>query len=159
MERLLGSPANISYDHYVYHTDNESVTVLYSTGECKAGQDEWKVPAGVITEFWVNPIPAFEIRQLRLDPQRFQREESRVPESGNKLVTYTDKANGVIVRAKDDGHVETVISITYSPSRKDENQRCKEFKIRSTSYEQIFAPKRDGPDRLFRSADSAFVIR
>lgn len=129
VERLLGPPANTSYDHYVYNTDNETVTVRYSKGGCKPGEDEWNVPAGTITGFWVNPSPTFETRHLRLDPHRFVRQESpQLPENLGKLVNYTDEASGVIVRASYDGHVEEVISITYSPSRKDENLRCKAAK-------------------------------
>ena len=93
---------------------------------CKPGEDEWNVPPGVLVKMWVCPIPAFEIRQLRLDPHRFVRQESpQLPENLGKLVNYTDEANGAIVRSRFDGHVEEVISITYSPSRKDENLRCK----------------------------------
>lgn len=133
VERLLGPPASTRYDHYVYYTDNESVTVLYSRGGCKSSENEWNVPAGVIKEFWVNPTLNFETRKLRLDPHRFVRQESpQLPENLGKLVNYTDEANGVIVRAKYDGHVEEIISITYSPSQKDERLRCEAGKRSST---------------------------
>jgi hypothetical protein len=124
VERLLGSPAKSSGSDYEYQTDHELVGVRYSTGVCKSGKDEWNVPAGVIVEFSVSPIPAFEIRKLRLDPIRFQRAEWPPLEYGGKPVNYTDAANGIIIRAIDDGRVETVISITYSPARKDEQLRC-----------------------------------
>jgi hypothetical protein len=126
VERLLGPPASTSDGHHVYQTDSETVTVLYSKGGCKTGEDEWNVSLGVMVKMWVSPTITFETRYLHLDPLRFRREESpRFPETPGKLVNYTDEANGVIVRASDVGHGETIISITYSPSRKDENLRCK----------------------------------
>ena len=124
VERLLGAPAKSSENLYVYETDNEIATVRYSTGVCRPGENEWNVPAGVITEFWVNPIPTVVIRSLRLDPGRFQRRESPTVEGLPKPVTYADEANGVIVRAIIEAGAETVMSITYSPSLKDEKLRC-----------------------------------
>jgi hypothetical protein len=125
VERLLGSPSIMRNDRYTYNTDNETVTVRYSKGACKGGEDEWNVPGEIIIEFWVNPIPTFETRQLRLDERRFQRQESPpLPENIGKMLTYTDDANGVIVRASQNGAVERVSSIAYSPSKKDEKLRC-----------------------------------
>ena len=125
VERLLGAPDSSHGSLYTYRTDNESVGVHYSTGTCKPGENEWNVPAGVITEFWVNPTPPIIVRGLRLDPHRFQREESPpLPHNLGKLVNYTDDVNGVKVRADFKTDVEELISITYSPSQKDEKLRC-----------------------------------
>ncbi len=129
VERLLGAPAKSSYGRDVYDTDHEQVSVRYSTGECKPGENELNVPAGVVIDFTVNPIPTIVIRGLRLDPARFRKEQGPpIAEVRLKQVNYTDEENGVIVRASDDGRVETVISITYSPSKKDEKLRCEKTK-------------------------------
>lgn len=125
VERLLGAPDRVRESLYTYRNDNESVTVRYSTGTCKQGENDWNVPAGTIIEFWVNPVTTITVRGLRLDSHRFQREEtSPLPENLGKLVNYTDAMNGVKVRAEFHGEAEEVISITYSPAKKDDKLRC-----------------------------------
>jgi hypothetical protein len=126
VERLLGSPTKANDTLNIYETDNETVGVRYSPGECKPGVNEWNVPAGTVTDFRVSPLPAFDIRGMRLDPGRFRRQEVQPPPINlGKVLNYIDEANGVIVRAKDDGRVETLMSIDYLPSKKDEILRCK----------------------------------
>jgi hypothetical protein len=125
VERLLGPPAKSNYGRYVYDTDYEHVNVRYSSGECKPGENDWNVPAAVVIDLTVNPIPTVLTRGLRLDPVRFRKEQGPGnAEVGLKQVNYTDEESAVIVRARDDGRAETVISITYSPSRKDNQLRC-----------------------------------
>jgi hypothetical protein len=127
VERLLGPLKTTSGPAYVYETENERVTVLYSTGGCAVGRDEWNVPRDTVVEMTVNPWLSFLMDRLNLEPGRYERQEHpplpETPESG-KLVSYVNDKDGVIVRSRLDGEREEVISITYRPSSKDGKLRC-----------------------------------
>jgi len=107
VERLLGKKDSFGR----YEFGDERASVEYREYSC------------------VGAYPTIVFSGLRLDSVRFQREPGPpLAEVGLKQLNYNDRENGVIVRTSDDGSVETVVSIKYLPSRKDESLRCKTTK-------------------------------
>jgi len=127
VESLLGVPARSWDGIHAYEAENETVTVKYSKGNCDQPGTEWSVPEGTVVEFVVTPRLSFLLRQLNLDLDSYQRQElSALPEIPNppKFANYIDNVNGIIIRVQSNGASEEVVSITYRPSKKDEELRC-----------------------------------
>lgn len=130
VEALFGSAQSAGETPVTYKTDHESIFAKYSTGKCEPSIYDWNVPKGTLIELTVIPNPSFLLRELRLDPSRFQRHEIS-PVAGidpPKVWNYIDTVNGITVRAQSsrsggEGE-ELVVSITYQPAKKDEKLRC-----------------------------------
>ena len=128
VEALLGPPGRSWERTYAYDTENEIVTVKYSTGKCDEPGTGWDVPEGTVVELVVTPRLSFRLRQLNLDLDSYQRQElSPLPEIPNppKVANLIDNVNGIIIRVQSNGGSEEVVSITYKAAKKDEDLRCR----------------------------------
>ena len=115
-----------------YETDHESIVANYSDGDCDGASPGWNVPKDTLIELLINPNPSFLLRELNLDPSRYQRSEVfPYPEMDNppRVWMYLDKKNGISIRTQSSvrggGGEELVVSITYYPTQKDEPLRCR----------------------------------
>jgi len=131
VETLIGSSERDWETSASYETDHESIVAKYSGGSCNAAMRDWNVAKGTLIELVVNPNPSFLLKELNLDNARYERHELfPYPEIGNppKVWNYIDNLNGITIRTQSsraggEGE-ELVISITYRPSKNDEQLRC-----------------------------------
>ena len=132
VEALLGPPAKDWTTQAAYDTDHESVVATYSSGECDGSARSWNVPKGTLLELVVNPNPSFLLKELHLEPSRYERSEIfPYPEVENppSVWMYVDKKNGIRIRTQSSAAggagEELVVSITYLPAQRDEKLRCR----------------------------------
>jgi hypothetical protein len=128
VERLLGAPTRIWDTSARFETDHEVVTVKYSNGKCGECDTCWNVPRDTVVELIVGQRFGFLLRQLNLDPSRWERQEIfPFPEIANppKVANYVNQFDGIIIRteSKASGD-EVVVSITYQPAKRDAKLRC-----------------------------------
>lgn len=129
VEKLLGPPKSTGESVVRYETDHERIVAHYSDGTC-TGQ-EWNVPQKTLLELTVNPDPSFLLKELHLDPSRYERNEIfPYPEIADppRVWNYVDATNGIKIRTQATargGNEETVVSITYLPAKRDDKLRCK----------------------------------
>jgi hypothetical protein len=128
VEEVLGR-AKSSSGVDVYDTDNQRVTVRYSSGSCGETNVEWNVPPGTVLEVTVTPFLGFLLHNLDLDLSLYKRQRlGRLPEipSLPEFVKYVNSRDGLTIRSKLlNGNAEEVVSITYAPSSNDHPLRCR----------------------------------
>jgi len=127
VEEVLGRPESSSNGVDVYTTENERVTVRYSSGVCGDTNVQWDVRLGIVLEVTVTPLLGFLLEKLDLDLSLFKRQSlGRLPEipQPRELVSYVNNKDGITIRSKQvNGNAEEVVSITYAPSSQDNKLR------------------------------------
>lgn len=129
VERLVGRPmmpGGITYD-----LKTERVNVVYSTGSCREGGDEWNVPPGNVIGITVYPQTRLMLADLMIDLNRF--EKFMNPRVGDR-VSYSNTEEGIAIVATLN---EEVISIQYLPQSKDDHLRCPGFPTRPLSNDEL----------------------
>ncbi|HSS22565.1 MAG TPA: hypothetical protein VLL54_21010 [Pyrinomonadaceae bacterium] len=122
VERVLGDSKSSSPPDYVYDTKNENIIVRYSTDTCsRAPNVEWDVPINTVVSITVSPKADLLIRDLHLDLQEYGRSELAHPQG---LIRYVSAEDGVQIESKLQDGCEVVMSITYTPTTKDNRMRC-----------------------------------
>ena len=117
VEAKLGQPSGACKCRY--ETSNEAVVVDYAKGPCKGSPHGWNVPAGTVLQITVFPKSKLSIAQSGLNEKEYARSEG----VGEIAVYYTSVQEGL----KYSVHAGEVHSISYIPSRRDINLRCKGF--------------------------------
>ena len=129
VEAVLGHAKSSSRGVEVYDTDNERVTVRYSSGSCGEANVEWSVPPDTVLEITVTPFLGFLLHNLDLDLTLYKRQELRsLPEIPNppEFVKYVNARDGITINSKRaNGTAEEVISITFAPSSNDSQLHCR----------------------------------
>jgi hypothetical protein len=122
VERLLG---NHKWSHgatFIYESESERVDVVYSKGVCKlSGVERWRVPEDVVIKLEVASRSNMFVRDLKLDPRRYIRQEESHPEN---WVEYRSVDDGIRVKAMLDGKEEKILLIIYEPGTKDKRLQC-----------------------------------
>lgn len=117
VEARLGKPSGACQS--CYGNANESVVIDYAKGPCKGPPHGWNVPAGTVLQINLYPKSKSPIAQLGLNEQEYDLSQG----VGETAVYYTNVREG-IKYAVNDGVVH---SISYIPSRREINLRCKGF--------------------------------
>ncbi|MBC8029020.1 MAG: hypothetical protein H7Z16_02830 [Pyrinomonadaceae bacterium] len=126
VERVLGAPTNSSHPHYFYDTEKEKVTVRYSADTCNRGSGaDWDVPVNTVLTITVTPKAELLIKDLQLDLQNYARSEIAHPRG---LVLYVSQEEGIGIESKLEDGCEVVMSVTYQPTTKDKELRCRNSK-------------------------------
>ena len=128
LDSLLGTAKRAGVTLVTYETDHESIVATFADGKCDPSASDWNVPKDTLIEIVVNPNPSFLFKELHVDESRYSRREIfPYPEIDNppKVWTYLDYFNGVTIRTQSTGGDEVVVSISYSPAKRDEKLRCK----------------------------------
>jgi hypothetical protein len=129
VEEVLGRVKTSSSGVDVYDTENERITIRYSSGACGARNVEWKVPPDTVLELTVTPFLGFLLHNLDLDWTLYKRQElGSLPEIRNptEFVKYVNARDGIAIESKRvDGNAEEVVSITYAPASNDDRLRCR----------------------------------
>ena len=97
----------------------KSVVIDYAKGPCKGPPHGWNVPAGTVLQINLYPKSKSPIAQLGLNEKEYDLSQG----VGETAVYYTNVREG-IKYAVNDGVVH---SISYIPSRREINLRCKGF--------------------------------
>jgi hypothetical protein len=118
-----------------FSTDNFSIDITYSSGECSKDDDEiWDAKQWTVTEIIIEPNEPLKIKDLGFDFSKFIQEQVYANQS--ELFVYHDKTKGLAYRVdKENGDVR---SITILPPKNSKvgicnNDKAKEF-ISSESW-------------------------
>jgi hypothetical protein len=143
VERLLRAPENPGGPRY--KSGEALVDIDYSAGVC--GDDStWQVPRDTVVSITVHPrnrslTPELLFKELQMDPNTFHKDTYEHDHSS----FYWNSYEGVFVSCDSDQQ-ETVLSVRYTPSEKDEYLRCpgypKPFLPTCASYTHVSI---DGP--------------
>ena len=128
VEAMLGKARSSVGGTNVYGTENERITVKYAKGVCGDPNVAWNVPPETVLELTVTPLLGFMLRNLDLDLGCYERQKlGGLPEIPHppEFVNYINHRDGVTIHSKQINGDEEVISITYSPSGKDDALRCR----------------------------------
>jgi hypothetical protein len=122
VERLLGKHKWSHGATFIYESESERVDVLYSKGVCKlSGVELWRVPEDVVIKLEVASRSNMFVRDLKLDPHRYVRQEESHPAN---WVEYRSVDDGIRVKAMLDGKEEKILLIIYEPRTKDKQLQC-----------------------------------
>jgi hypothetical protein len=118
VERLVGTaekPGPIS----IYKTPTESLYVEYATEPCKGSTPGWNVAAETVLQFTVTSKNEQLFTDLGLDLGRYTKSYDDAMNA-----YYTNVAEGIKYSVSSNGTVE---SVSYIPSTRDGNLRCRGF--------------------------------
>lgn len=118
VERSLG-PADKPGPISIYKTPNESLYVEYATEPCKGSLPGWNVRAGTVLQFTVTSKSEQYLSDFQLDIGQYTKSHD------DAMGTYyTSVREGISYAVSPDGTVE---SVSYIPSVRDSNLRCRGF--------------------------------
>ncbi len=120
VDRLLGSATFTDLSDGGYKTQNEEIIVRFVKQNCSSG-GVWNVPIDTVTEIHVTPMTTVCLDELNLDLEKYNKAESTHPAD---VFHYLNLEDGIMMQTRSREEGETVTSITYGPSTKDENLRC-----------------------------------
>ena len=127
VEKLLGKPISSGASSFVYDTNEEQVTVIYSAGKCVlSGSERWNVPFNVVITIELRPKKPILIQDLLLDPNKYPRLQESHPEN---WFLYRNKEDGVMIETVLFANEEHIDSISYFPTIKDNSLRCSMRKL------------------------------
>lgn len=122
VEKLLGPPSPYSKALYAaaYKTENERVSVLYSTGPCDVEPSHgWNIPRGTVISIDVEPDVKLKFADLKLDESKYKKvRDPEIPQ----IVSYTSEKDGVSIEV--DMNEGVVTTFRYSPMSKDNHLLC-----------------------------------
>src|SRR5258707_5582224 len=118
VERLLG-PAEKPGPISIYKTPNESLYVGYATEPCKGSMPGWNVTAGTVLQLTVTSQHEQPFSDLGLDLGRYTKSYDDAMNA-----YYTNVSEGIKYAVSSNGAVE---SVSYIPSVRDSNLRCRGF--------------------------------
>jgi hypothetical protein len=120
VDPLLGSATFTVPSVGGYKTQNEGVMVRYVKQSCSSG-GAWNVPIDTVLEIHVTPMTTVLLHELDFDLDKYNKAESTHPED---VYYYLNSEDGIMIQTRVRGERETVTSITYGHSKKDEHLRC-----------------------------------
>jgi len=129
VERILGPAKDPTKEHVSKHeTENEEVTVEYSTGlPCGAGwPGVWRVPRGTVINIIVHPKKELRFADLHLDERQYKKTDNEG--HGPPYFYYTDEKEGIQYEVIQG----LVMTTTYFHAAKDNNLRCPVPKTKSS---------------------------
>jgi hypothetical protein len=132
VERLVGTaekPGPVS----IYKTPNESIYVEYATDRCKGGVPGWNVTAGTVLQLTVTSKNEQYLSDLRLDLRQYTKSYDDAMNT-----YYTNVTEGIKYAVSSNGTVE---SVSYIPSARDGNLRCRGFPAydgEKNEYQRMF---------------------
>jgi hypothetical protein len=118
VERLFG-PGSNSGSISVYKTANESIYVEYATDRCKGHIPGWNVTVGTVLQLTVRSKNEQYFSELGLDVAQYAKSYDDA-----MGVYYTSVREGIKYAVSSNGTVE---SVSYIPSARDNNLRCRGF--------------------------------
>jgi hypothetical protein len=119
VKRLLGKPlfdGNTRYN--IYDSDEGRVNFRYVPERCDGGSGNWNVAPDTVSEIDIYLKHHFPVADLKISD--FEQNRSEPDHTG--ATYYWDRENGIAYSVDRDGFV---LAITYGPTEKDSDLRCK----------------------------------
>ncbi len=123
-ERVLGHPSDTSNHWSTYHTDTETVSILYSNGlSCQSSANtEWQVPEGTVVSITVVPRALVLFSTLTVDASKFRK--TKDPHMLD-AIDYFDGNEGESIHIVN-GEVKT---LEYFGGMADRHLRCSNIPV------------------------------
>ncbi len=111
-----------------FSTDNFSIDISYSSGECYKDDEIWKAKQWTVTKITIEPDESLKVKDLSLDLTKFKKEQLYA--EYKHVFIYHDKTKGVAYKINDkQSEIEQIILVPPKDSKVGvcENKRAKEF--------------------------------
>jgi hypothetical protein len=121
VEKIIGKPEPDSKSKYFvdYKTKNESVFVLYSTGNCDLTGTGWNIEDGKVIRISVEPFVKLKLDEYKFDKSKYKEYE----EDHLDMISYANDEDGVAFTVnKPTGEI---VEFRYHPKSKDYFLMCK----------------------------------
>jgi hypothetical protein len=123
VEKLLGKPIEGSHNLYLYDTEKERVSVLYSDGMCNENKSStFNVPRDRVLTFMVSPKKTMNVSEItEKSSQSFEREADLKEDAFH----YKNKDGSVRFETiMSENGIEDIIYIIYKATKTDDSLLC-----------------------------------
>lgn len=123
VEHLLGRSADKC--NCIYKTQNETIYVEYAEAKCKGYVAGWNVPRDTVLRLTVRSKAQRHFSEVKIDLNKY-----RIRRDDTFTKYYSSRDEGVEYSVSPEG---IITSVSYVPSKKDNNLRCPGFPVEDGS--------------------------